>query len=145
MANVLNYFEQADTTGDNALQLDGTLKIGGTAVTATAAELNLAADASAQTETVEAAGAVSVTKRITKLALSGAGAVTLAAPDTTMLGVVKIITMSANNGDVTLALTNVTGQSSGTTATFNGVGDALILVGGLSKWHVIGEAGIALS
>lgn len=145
MAQVKNNFAQPDAAGDNVLDLTGTWKINGTAVNATAAEINLAADASAQTETVAAAGAISVTKRITNLGLAGAGAVTLAAPDASMLGVVKIITMSADNGDVTLALTNVTGQSSGTTATFNDVGDALIVVGGISKWHVIGEAGITLA
>jgi hypothetical protein len=133
---------------DTLVIADGGLFLGtgaGTAVGATAAEINIAADASAQTETVAAAGAISVTKRITKLALVGAGAVTLAAPDATMLGLVKIIEMTADNGDVTLALTNVDGQSSGTGATFGDVGDALVLVGGVSKWHVIGEAGVALA
>lgn len=113
-------------------------------VTATAAELNKNS-LSGQAETLIAAGAISVTKKNSKLALVGAGAVTLAAPDATMYGLVKTIEMTADNGDVTLALTNVQGQSSGTTATFNDVGDALILVGGTSKWHVIGESGISLS
>ena len=70
---------------------------------------------------------------------------TLAAPDVSMLGVVKHIEMTADSGDVTLALTNVAGQSSGTTATFNDVGDSLTLVGGVSKWKVVGEAGISLA
>ena len=144
MANVLNQFITPNSGNDNELSLEGTWSIGGTAVTATAAELNLA-DVSAQTETVAAAGAISVIKKVTKLALSGAGAVTLAAPDASMLGVVKHIEMTADNGDVTLALTNVAGQSSGTTATFNDVGDSLTLVGGVSTWKVVGEAGITLA
>jgi hypothetical protein len=111
----------------------------------TQAELDLQCDVSAQTETVAAAGALSVTKRISNVALVGAGAVTLAAPSATMLGMVKIIQMTADNGDVTLALTNVQGQSSGTTATFNDVGDTLVLVAGTSKWNVCSEAGITLS
>lgn len=116
-----------------------------TTINSTPAEIDLQCDVSAQTETVAAAGALSVTKRISNIALVGAGAVTLAAPSATMLGMVKIIQMTADNGDVTLALTNVQGQSSGTTATFNDVGDTLVLVGGASKWTVIGEAGITLS
>jgi len=144
MSNVLNKLDRPDAAGDNVLQLGGTWKIGGVTVASTAAELNLN-DVSAQTETVIGAGAVSIALRLTKLALVGAGAVTLAVPGAGMLGVVKVITMTADNGDVTLELTNVTGQSAGAVATFNDVGDALVLVGGVSKWHVIGEAGVALA
>lgn len=116
----------------------------GTAVTSTATELNFN-DVSVQTETIAAAGALSVLKRISKLALVGAGAVTLAAPDASLLGQVKIITMTTDNGDVTLALTNVNGGSAATTCTFNDVNDALILVAGVNKWHVIAEAGVAMT
>lgn len=138
-----NTFEDIFISGD--IIHNGTFTSGGTALGATYEEINLSSDVSAQTETVVAAGAVSVTKRITNLALVGAGAVTLAAPDASMLGSVKIITMTVDNGDVTLDLTNVTGQSSGTGVTFDAVGDSLILVGGVSKWHVIGEAAITLA
>lgn len=97
-------------------------------------------------ETIAAAGALSVVVPVSKLALVGAGAVTLAAPSTGMIGRQKVVQMTTDNGDVTLALTNVVGQSSGTTATFNDAGDALILIGGASgKWIVIKEFGIALS
>ncbi len=138
------------STSDNLfvtgeLNAQGTFALAGTTVAATAAEIDLAADTSAQTELLIAAGAVSAVKRITNLALVGAGAVTLAAPNAAMLGHVKIITMTVDNGDVTMALTNVTGQSAGTGATFNDAGDALILVGGVSKWHVVGEAGVVLA
>jgi hypothetical protein len=116
-----------------------------TTIDATAAEINTAADLSAQTETIAGAGALSVLKRISKLALVGAGAVTLAAPDATMLGYVKTITMTTDNGDVTLSLANVNGGSAATTCTFNDVNDALVLVAGVNKWHVIAEAGVAMS
>lgn len=118
-----------------------------TQVTATAAEINLQCDGSAQLETIDSGAAVSVTLRLTHIdnTTSGAGAITLAAPHFTMYGVVKTIEMTVDNGDVTLSLANVQGQSSGTTATFNDVGDTLVLVGGVSKWTVIGEAGITLS
>lgn len=97
-------------------------------------------------ETIAAAGAISLYKTFTKLALAAAGAVTLAAPNASMLGQIKVIQMTADNGDVTLALTNVVGQSSGTTATFNDVGDSLtVLAGANSKWIVIKEQGISLA
>lgn len=115
------------------------------ALNASAAEINQVADISAYQETVIAAGALSITARVSKLSLVGAGAVTLAAPDATCLGYVKLIEMSADNGDVTLALTNVVGQSSGTTATFNDVADQLILMAGVNKWIIIKERGITLS
>ena len=121
------------------------LYIDDVALNTSAAELNQVADISAYQETVIAAGALSIVKRVSKVALVGAGAVTLAAPDATCLGYVKLIEMSADNGDVTLALTNVVGQSSGTTATFNDVRDQLVLVAGVDKWIVIKERGITLS
>lgn len=97
-------------------------------------------------ETLAAAGALSVVVPVSKLALVGAGAVTLAVPSAGMVGRQKMIQMTVDNGDVTLALTNVVGQSSGTTATFNDAGDALVLIGGASgKWIVTKEFGIALS
>ena len=157
--NVDNYFEQPNDGSDNILNLNGTLKIDGTAVTATAAELNIlngvtatAAelnknDLSAETETIDSGVAVSVTKKITNIdnTTTGAGAITLAAPDASMLGVVKVIEMTVDNGDVTLALTNVQGGSAATTATFDAVGEQLVLVGGSAKWTVIGEGGVTLS
>ncbi len=144
MANVLNYFDQADAGDDNILNLNGSWKIDGTQVTASADELNFA-NAAAQTETIAAAGAVSVVKRISQLALSGAGAVTLAVPDASMLGQVKVIEMTEDNGDVTLALTNVQGGSAATTCTWANVGEALVLVAGISKWNVVSEGGVVLS
>lgn len=133
---------------DTLVIADGGLFLGagaGTAVGATAAEINQVADISAYQETISGAGALSITKRASLLALSGAGAVTLAAPDATNLGYVKVIEMTTDNGDVTLALTNVVGQSSGTTATFNDAGDQLVLIAGTSKWIVLKERGITLS
>lgn len=113
---------------------------------ATPTELERFNDVSAYQETVAAAGALSVTKKVSLLALAGAGAVTLAAPGAEMLGQTKLIQMTADNGDVTLALTNVVGQSSGTTATFNDVGDSLTLLAGAnSKWIVVKEQGVSLS
>ena len=138
----------SDKNVDVLVVADGGLFLGsgaGTAVSATAAELNIAADVSAQTEAVVAAGALSVTKRISTLAVVSGGAVTLAAPSASMLGHVKVIEMTTDDGDVTLALTNVVGGSAGTTATFSAVNQALVLVSGTNKWHVVAESGVVLS
>lgn len=115
-----------------------------TGVTATAAELNKS-DVSAQLETIVGAGAVSVVLKNTNLALVGAGAVTLAAPDASMRGVVKTIEMTVDNGDVTLALTNCAGGSAATTCTWSAVGQCLVLVGGTAKWAICSESGVALT
>jgi len=112
---------------------------------ATAAEKNLL-DVSAQTETLLVAGAVSVTKRLTNLSAdSGAYAITLAAPDASMLGQVKIIQMTVAGNDITMALTNVQGGSAANTATFNAVNETLTLIAGANKWTVLNETGVTLS
>lgn len=126
---------------------DAPLFIGGTAITATAAEINNAADISAQTQAITAAAAITVDGTIDRVTLAGgAYAITLAAPSAAMRG--KMLTIEYIGGDtdaVTLALTNVQGQSSGTTATFNADNETLILVGGLAKWNVIKEVGVTMS
>lgn len=119
---------------------------GGAAMGATSTEIDQLNDVSAYTETVSAAGAVSVTKVLTNLEVASGGAVTLAAPSATMYGQQKTICMTVDDGDVTLALTNVVGQSSGTTATFDTAGGALVLLALPSaKWVVVKEFGITLS
>ncbi len=97
-------------------------------------------------ESILAAGALSTTIQASLLNLVGAGAVTLAAPTAAQVGKQKIIQMITDNGDVTLALTNVVGQSSGTSCAFNDAGDALILVALANlKWCVTKEFGVTLS
>lgn len=135
--------------GDNdsevlAVSSTGVPSVAGTALTATGAEINTL-DLSANTVTTTGAGALAVTNSIDYLALTGAGAVTLAAPDATMIGKIKVIEMTVDNGDVTLALTNVQGGSAATTCTWSAVGQALVLVGGLTKWNVVSEGGVALT
>ena len=98
-------------------------------------------------ETIDSGVAISADTKVTKIdnTTTGAGAVTLAVPDATMLGQVKTIEMTVDGGDVTLALTNILGGSASTTATFGAVGDTLILVGGISAWSVIAEVGVTLA
>lgn len=115
-----------------------------TGVTATATEINLN-DISAQSEVILATGAISNVKLITSLEAVSVATTTLAAPSAAILGKVKIIQMTIDNGDVELDLTNVQGQASGTKATFNSVNDTLILLAGTNKWNVLKEIGIVLS
>ena len=159
MSETKNYFKPVTSSGDNELVIGGTITPNSgittafailgvatsTAINSTPAEIDLQCDVSAQTETIIGAGAVSVVKRLSNLALVGAGAVTLAAPGATMLGMVKVITMTVDNGDVTLALTNVQGGSAASTATFSAVGQQLVLVGASAKWTVVGQGGVVLS
>lgn len=134
-------------TQDGALSLVGGLSFGGTAITATAAEINSATDASAFTQTITAADAIALSARHVKITgpASSTYAVTLAAP--TVGGIVKVIEMVATTSTnaVTLALTNVVGGSSATTATFNAAGEILTLVSAGSKWVVLDELGVTLS
>lgn len=80
-------------------------------------------------------GAISVTKLITSISTAGAETRTLAAPGSA--GRIKIIQMTVDGGDCTLTLTNVVG-SGGTTATFDDVGDTLVLMSAASKWVFLG-------
>jgi hypothetical protein len=130
-------------TGTN--DFTGGISVDSTAISATGTEINRLDD-SAEIETITSAGAVSTVKFNTKLELSGAGAVTLDVCPATMIGKTKTIRMSADNGDVTMALTNVQGGTAGTTATFDDVGEELILVGSSGgKWTVVKEFGVTLS
>ena len=139
----------ANKNVDVLVVADGGLYLGagaGTAVGATAAELNDRNDDSAMTEIVSVAGAASVTKAETSLdSTAGTFALTLAAP--TKPAMIKTIAMTVDNGDVTLALTNVISGSAATTATFSAVGQVLTLVSCLaaSKWVVLDESGVVLT
>jgi hypothetical protein len=114
--------------------------------TVTTAEVNKL-DVSAETETgIAASGTVSASLAITQLdSNAGAGAITLAAPDASMLGKVKVIEMTVAGNALTMALTEVQGGSAATTASFDAVGETLTLVAGTLKWNVIGESGVTLS
>lgn len=121
------------------------LNLAGTDVSAKASEINKL-DLSAETETIVAAGALSVTKRYSKLAVVGGGAVTLAAPDASMIGHIKVIEMTTDDGNVTLALgTAVQNGSAATTCTWDTAGDTLVLVAGSAKWNVVSEGTAALT
>ena len=146
--NIAGNVTFADGTTDvDIASHDGTngFKLGGVLQTALAAEVNLL-DISAQTETTIAAGTASATKRITQLDSSGgAGSFTLAAPDSTMIGQIKIIEMVTAGNALTLSLANVQGGSAATTASFDAANETLTLIGGKNKWTVLNETGVTLS
>ena len=95
------------------------------------------AGANSETTTTNA-GAISISKLMTNISTAGAESRTLAAPSAA--GQLKIIVMSVDGGDCTLSLANVYGGSAATTATFDDVGDSLVLIStGTSKWLVLGN------
>lgn len=96
-------------------------------------------------ETLFTNGVVSPLITHTALALSGPGIITLGPPSSKILGQIKTIEMVADNGDVSLSLINVIGQSSGTTVTFNNVTDSLVLLAMSGYWLVIKENGVVTS
>lgn len=99
-----------------------------------------------QTETIGEGDVVSATKQYTNIdSTSGAGSITLAAPDELDYGMVKTIEMTGDGGDIALALTNVVGGSAATTATFSAVGQALVLLAITGKWLVLKEYGVVLA
>lgn len=160
-ANVLDGATAGTQVANKAVVADANVNIGSTKITAlyigtsgsetqvnsTAAELNRLDD-SAEVETIDSGVEASVTKFNTIIdnTTTGAGAITLDVCPSTMVGKIKTIRMGVDNGDVTLALTNVVGGTQATTATFDAVDEELILIGSSSgKWIVVKELGVTLS
>lgn len=72
-------------------------------------------------------------------------AITLAAPARGgQLLVIEMVSTTETNA-VTLAATNIVGNSSGTGATFNAAGEILTLVSAGSKWVVLDELGVTFA
>lgn len=142
---------EVESGGTIDVESGGYFKLAGTAVTATAAEIN-ELDLSANTEAITAAGEISITKTLTTITgpATSTYAVTLAAP--TKAGIHKIITMTAttDTNAVTLALTNCTGGTAASSASFNAAAETLILLSvpvsaSAFKWAVLKEIGVTLS
>lgn len=112
-------------------------------LTATKAEIQNVADVSAQLQAVTEAGAITVDGTIRRAELSGgAYAITLAVPGAAAIGAILVIEYAGGDTDaVTLALTNVIGESGGTTATFNADGEGMVLIGTTLGWVVLAEFG----
>ena len=115
---------------------------------ATIAEIDAAADMSAQTQAIVAPGAITVDGTIRRVTVTNAvnGAITLAAPSAAMKGKTLVIEyIGAGTQATTLALTEVQGGSAATTASFNAANETLVLVAGELKWTVLKEVGVTLS
>ncbi len=98
-------------------------------------------------QNITAAIAISLDANHVKITGPGTStyAVTLAAP--TRGGQIMVIEMVATTASdaVTLALTNVVGQSGGTSASFDAAGEILTLVSASAKWVVLDEIGVTMS
>lgn len=102
---------------------------------------------SGKSQSITGAGAISLDVNHAKITGPAAStyAVTLAAPSRAgQLLIIEMIATTDTNA-VTLALTNVVGQSSGTSASFNAAGETLVLLSNSTKWVVIKEHGVTLS
>ena len=159
-ADKLPYFNGTDTATvtdltaagrallDDANNVDQMVTLG---MNATAAEINQFNDVSGYSEVITAAGALSVTKKYSKISITGATYdVTLAAPDATMLGQTKVIEMTVNTGPTTTVnltpLTNLVRDGAAVTnCAFNAVGETLLLVALTDKWMVVQSYGVVFS
>lgn len=98
----------------------------------------------AEPETILVAGAISNSLPVSYLSgASGSYAVTLAAPDASMIGKTKLIEYTVGAGVVTLNATNIddTGETAPTLDnTFSVVGQCIVLVGTSTKWLLISQA-----
>lgn len=95
-------------------------------------------------QTITAAGAITLTSNHVKITgpATSTYAITLAAPTQGgQILVIEMVSTTATNA-VTLALTNVVGQSSGTTATFNAAAETMTLISKSDKWVVLDELGV---
>lgn len=104
-----------------------------------------AAAANTETSSVNAS-ALSVSKLQSLISSTGASSRTLAAPAAD--GMFKIIRMSADAGDTTLAMTNFNAQANLGTAsviTFNDVADSVVLVSVGTKWTLLAFSGVGLT
>ncbi len=113
--------------------------------TVLAADINVD-DGASETETILVAGAVSIEKGETLLnAASGAYAVTLAAPAASARPIRKVIRMSVAGAAITMSLANCIGGTAATTASFDAINEALVLISVGTKWMIVGQAGVTLS
>lgn len=114
-----------------------------TSVASTAAEVDVACDLSYAAQAITVAGAITAdgsVKRVTLDGASGTYAVTLAAPGSP--GIMLCLEYIAGSTNaITLALTNVTGGSAATSASFNAAGESLLLYSNSTKWMVLCEGG----
>jgi len=115
-----------------------TFKINGVTVSGAGAVQSFCITGSCTETSSTNAGAISVTIFQTLLSAAGAETRTLAAPGSN--GLMKLITMTVHSGDITVAGTNIWGQTAAT-CTFAAVGDTLVLMSAGGKWVILGQNG----
>jgi hypothetical protein len=121
------------------------LKINGTSISASATEINNVVNGSfcitgTCTETSTAnAGALSVATFQSLISSAGAETRTFAAPGGN--GILKVIVMTVDGGDVTMLGTNIW-SAEAQTCTFDDVGDSLILLSAGGKWVILKATGV---
>jgi hypothetical protein len=102
-----------------------------------------------QTQVVGTAASMTPGVNVVQLQIPAAGSYAFTLPAPTIDDISKILMIEAvtdpGTGNVTVALTNVDGGTASTTATFNNVGDKLVLMGGTSKWTVLKQLGVVLT
>lgn len=103
--------------------------------------------AMATTQAITVAGAVDITSGLTTLnGVSGAYAVTLAAPAAGSQGQKKIIRyLAGSTNAITMALTNCQGGSATTSASFAAVDQTLVMESTGTKWMILGQSGVVLT
>lgn len=135
-ATVSNYFAEAFpdfSPGDGAYPTQANLAL---------ATTNMPVD-----QAITAAGAINPLAKHVDITgpSSSTYAVTLAAPSVAGRVMVIEMTGTTSTNAVTLALTNVVGGSSASTATFDAAGETLTLISRSDKWVVLDELGVTLS
>lgn len=135
-----------DVTGNVTGNVTGSVSAGITSG-ATATEINTRCDDSAMVDTRTGAGAISVTTAYTALVTTAADTITLAAPSKPAF--IKVIKMTTDGGDGTLAMTNIINAlgAETTSITFDDVNDVVVLVSDAAsgKWVLIANDGCTLA
>lgn len=139
--------------GDNSVESGGsldiesgaTLEIAGTAITATAAELNLN-DKAVQAMTGD--GAITIKNGIVTLSKAGVLAATLADPTATTDDYKRLVisALTAQAHTVTIAGGLAGGAAATNVATFGGaIGNSVELIAYNGKWHCAGVSGVTFA
>lgn len=98
-------------------------------------------------QTITEAGAISLDSNHVKITgpAEGTYAVTLAAPSRGGQTMVIEMVSTTDTNAVTLALTNISGGSAASSASFDAAAETLTLISSSTKWWVLTEEGVTLS
>jgi hypothetical protein len=147
MVNSVKNTLSQNSNGDNTLDLNGTWKIDGVEVEATADEINTLHNPPSSEEIIFPGEDISTSKRITKIDINSGPPSSnfLGVPDSSLLGVVKYIEVIGAAFQTSIPLTNVEGAPAGTSASFTNVGAKIALIGGVDKWLYVNSFDMTFS